>query len=54
MFGVLSGALVSFDRLCGHIATILQQSEPQVFGSIVIGVLFWFLFFPPRNDADEA
>jgi hypothetical protein len=52
MFG-LSAALVSFDKLCAHISITLQQSEPQIFGSIVIAALLWFLFFPPRNGANK-
>ncbi len=54
MFGVLSAALLSLDQICMHFATALHQSEPQVFVFSLIAALFWFLFFPPRNDPDEV
>jgi hypothetical protein len=53
MIGALSAALISLDRICETLASAIQSSEPQSYGSIVVAVLFWLLMFPPKDDPDE-
>lgn len=53
MFIALSSALTSFDRICGQFAALIQSSQPQIYGSILLVVLFWCLSFPPKNDSDQ-
>lgn len=54
MLGALSAALVSLDQHCSQVAALLHGNEPQVYGSVFVGVVFWVLLFPPRNDGDGA
>jgi hypothetical protein len=51
MFAALSMALISFDQLCAQFAGALRGSEPQIYASIILIVLFWFLLFPPKDDS---
>lgn len=50
MFGALTVTLVSFDQFCSQVTTALHQSEPLIYGSIIVAVVVWYLLFPQRND----
>jgi hypothetical protein len=51
MFRGLFIALASFDQLCAQFVGALRGSEPQIYASIFLIVLFWVLLFPPRDDS---
>lgn len=42
------------DRICGHFAFALHNSEPYVYATLTLVLLFVALLFPPRNDPDQA
>jgi hypothetical protein len=42
------------DRICGHFALALHNSEPYVYATLTLMLLFGAFLFPPRNDPDQA
>ncbi len=49
--------LASIDRFCGEFATALHNSEPQIYGTLVLLLLLLLLgalLLPSKNDPDQA
>ena len=50
----MTNLFAELDRICGHLALALHNSELQVYATLTVLVVLGMVLFPPRNDPDQA